>query len=164
MLITSEELVLFLTIVINKMLKRGESMELKFYKQQICEVLEKYYREEEDFIGKVSICATTGWVGYGLSEEIGCILDMKIAGELDIMGQRIPGTINITTKEVENAFHYYFGKEGYSVSNIQFNSGIRESCEGYGMAEHTVKKPYFDDITVTVKNKEKKIGGILYEN
>jgi len=134
-------------------------MKLKFTKEQTIKILEKYYQEEYDLTGKVTIKASTGPVGYGMYEELGCILEMKITGNIDFMEEKIPCEKRISPKNVEEAFGFYLEKSGYEVEKVRLDSGISSSCEGYGLAEHTVTKAYFSGITVTTKEKVRKIGG-----
>lgn len=134
-------------------------MELKFSKEKTIKLLEKYYQEEKDFTGKVTIKASTGSVGYGMHEMLGCILEMKIKGELDFMGEKITGEQRITEKDVEEAFKFYLDKAGYEVKKVSLDSGTTDSTEGYGLAEHTVTRSYFSGVNVITKEKVKKIGG-----
>lgn len=129
-------------------------MEFKFGKKQMKEVLEQYYSKYEDFDGKVTAGCRLGAVGYGMSEHEDVIYSIKIAGKLHVCGVDVPMLREINDEEVMNAFKTMLGNQGYTVSSITFNAGVNESCEGYGMGEHTVRRPYFNGVVVTVKEKQ----------
>lgn len=129
-------------------------MEIKFGKRQMKEVLEQYYSNYEDFTGKVTAGCRLDSVGYGMGEHEDVIYSIKITGKLRVCGVDVPMVRELDDDEVLNAFRTILGNQGYTVSSVTFNAGVNEASEGYGMGEHTVKRPYFNGVVVTVKEKQ----------
>lgn len=129
-------------------------MELSFDKNKMRTVMENYYRKYEDFEGVVTVDCKMGSVGYGMSEHQDAVVSVKIAGTLDVMGEKVPMTRNVAQEEVLNVFKTVLGETGYTVTDVSLDSGVKETCEGYGMAEHTVKRPYFNGVVVNVSEKQ----------
>ncbi len=81
--------------------------ELKFSNKQTRTILENYYKEQQDIVGKVNAKATSGYAGYGMDEHIDCVLEMKMKGVMSIGGIDVPVEQNITLEELNNAFTYF---------------------------------------------------------
>lgn len=129
-------------------------MELRFDKNKMKTVMENYYKKYEDFEGNITIGCKMGYVGYGMSEHQDAVVSIKITGTLDVMGEKVPMTRVVDEEEVINVFKTVLGASGYTVSDVSFDSGVKQTCEGYGMAEHTVEKPYFNGVIVNVREKQ----------
>lgn len=138
-------------------------MELKFDKESLKQILKLYYKETENINGEIRISCKKEPVGFYEIES--AVVSIKLVGSKTILGNQIPMERNITEDDVKNALSYVLEQEALDVENIEYNSGLNRTCEGYGMYERTVVKPYFKGIDVTVKEnvKVKKIGGMKNE-
>lgn len=128
-------------------------MELRFDKNKMKEIIENYYREYEYFDGKVTAGCSMGLVGYGMGEHEDAVVSIKVSGNLKVLGMDVPMTREVSSDELLNIFKTVLGSQGHTVSSVALNSGVNESCEGYGLGEHTVKRPYFRGVVVNVKEK-----------
>lgn len=135
-------------------------MELKLSKIQIQKLLEEYYKEQEDITGKVTISTTKGYCGYGMSEYIDCILDIKIKGKMELLGLEVPVEREISIEDLKSAISYFIEKTGHEVKSIHLDKGMSTKTTGYGMNERNVDTAYFEGVNVTIENKVKTIGGI----
>ena len=129
-------------------------MELRFNEDSMKKVIEKYYMEYEDFDGKVITECNTGYVGYGMSEREDALVSIKIVGKLDVMGEKISMTRDVSSNDVLDIFKTVLGKSGYTVSDVSLDKGLKQTCEGYGMGERMVSKPYFNGIVVKTSEKQ----------
>lgn len=129
-------------------------MELKFDKNKMKEVIENYYREYEDFDAKVTAGCRMDLVGYGMSEHQDAVVSIKVTGTMKVLGMDVPMTRDVNETELFNIFRVMLDKQGHTLSSLSINSGVSESVEGYGLGEHTVKRPYFRGVTVTIKDKK----------
>lgn len=128
-------------------------MELIFDKNKMKDVIENYYREYEDFDGKVTAGCRMDLVGYGMAEHHDAVVSIKIKGTMKVLGMDVPMIREVNEEELFNIFRVMLDKQGHTVSSLSINSGVNESVEGYGLGEQTVKRPYFRGVTVTVKEK-----------
>ncbi len=126
---------------------------LKFGKSEMKQVVEEYYRKHEDFEGTFSCKTQLESVGYGLCESTDAVLHMKIVGKMNIGGIEIPMTLDVAEEDVKNAFRTTLADAGCTVGEINFDVGVSEKTEGYGLGEHTVSSPYFRGVNVSVKEK-----------
>lgn len=134
-------------------------MNVKFTKAQTCKVLEKYYKEQEDVEGKVTIKESECEVGCDMYSHTEVLVDMRIRGNLELNGLKVPLEKEITPEDMDEAFNYFIGDMDIEVSSIHFDKGISSETVGYHMSERTVTKPYFNGVVVTFKKKSKKRGG-----
>lgn len=128
-------------------------MELRFDKNKMKEIVEKYYREYEDFDGVVTAGCSLNLVGYGMAEHEDTVVSIKVKGTMKVLGMEVPMTREVDDEELFNIFRTVLGNEGHTIKSLTVNSGVNESTEGYGMGEHTVKRPYFRGVIVNVKEK-----------
>lgn len=135
-------------------IKEQIKMEIKFGKKEMVQVIESYYKKYEDFEGKVTAGCKSGWVGYGMAERQDAVVSIGITGNLSVEGILVPMVREVTYDEVFNIFKTVLGNQGYYVNNVTLDSGVNDVCEGYGMVEHTVKKPCFKGVIVGVTEKK----------
>lgn len=135
-------------------------MNLKFNKKQIGTILEKYYKEQELIIGKVTIKEITCEVGFTMYPHDDVLVNMKINGEMNLNGLKVAIKKEIQNEDLEKAIKYFLSEFEQEVDKISYDKGFHYKSEGYGMCERTVQKAYFNGVEVTLKNKTKKIGGM----
>lgn len=138
------------------MLIRREEIEVKlqFKKEEIKRLLERYYKEKEDFIGKVSMRCLLENVGYGMLEREEAVVEIKLTGSLNIFGEKVVLDRSLTKEEVQDVFSAMLYDAGYEISGISYDMGVCNTILGYGCQEHSVNKPYFNGLVATVKNKK----------
>lgn len=136
-------------------------MVIKLNKKRVKELLEKYYREEYDCDGKITMSISKGSIDY--FDNLGCIVDTKFTGKMEVLGEVTNFKVVLSIQDIENVIKNIFEKEGYEVSNVSCDYGLDSKSEGYGYYEHVVNYPYFRGVEVGIKNKTKKIGGIKNE-
>lgn len=136
-------------------------MVIKLNKKRVKELLEKYYKEEYDCDGKITMSVSKGYVDY--FENMGCVVDTKFNGKMEVLGEVTNFKIELSIQDIEKVLKTIFEKEGYEVSSVSCNYGLDSKLEGYGMGEHQESYPYFRGVEVRIKDKIKKIGGIKNE-
>ena len=128
-------------------------MEIKFGINEVKKVLESYYKKNEDFDGKVKIECSVGR-GFGMNEYYDVLeFNAAIEGKLSIYGMEVPMVRQITIDEVKTVFRSVIEEVGQTVSDVTLDYGLTSEVVGYGLAEHTEKKAYFNGVNVSVKNK-----------
>lgn len=128
-------------------------MKIKFGIKEVKNVLEEYYRVNEDFSGKVSVSCQ---IGNGFfRNEFYDVAELKasINGKLAICGMEVPMVREITVDEIKTIFRSVIENSGQTVGSVNLDYGIRCETVGYGMGEHTEKIPYFNGVNVVVRNK-----------
>lgn len=128
-------------------------MEIKFGVKEVKKVLEEYYQKNEDFNGKVSISCE---VGRGFCRnEFYDVAELKasIDGKLSIYGMEVPMVREITSDEIKTIFRGALEDFGQTVSDVCLDYGVRSETVGYGLCEHEEKMPYFNGVSVKVRNK-----------
>ena len=136
-------------------------MIIKLNKKRVKELLEKYYKEEYDCDGKITMSVSKGSVDY--YEHVGCVVDTKFRGKVNVLGEETNFNVCLSTQDIENVLKKIFEREGYEVSKVSCDYGLDSRLEGYGMGEHVEDYPYFRGVEVKIKDKIKKIGGIKNE-
>ena len=136
-------------------------MIIKLSKKRVKGLLEKYYKEEFDCDGKVTMNISKGYVDY--YEHLGCVVDTKFIGKMNVLGDVTNFKVDLSIQDIENVLKIVFEREGYEVSNVSCNYGLDSRLEGYGMGEYVESYPYFRGVEVRIKDKIKKIGGIKNE-
>lgn len=135
-------------------------MELKFTKEQLCQVLEKYYEEQEGIKGKVIIKSYACNLGFEMHPYRGVIVEMKINGETELEEMKFSIEKQIEQDDLQSAITHFLSGVNQEVESISFDKGKTYHTEGYFMNEKTVEKSYFNGVIVKLKNKTKKIGGM----
>lgn len=134
-------------------------MKIKLDKKTTLKMIEKYYKDQMDIEGKATAIPEKDWEGYGMGEQEVCVVKVKITGTMKMLGETIETEIEVSEEEIKNAVQYCIEQEGYTFESYRMEKGLTEECEGYGLGERRVEKPYFKGIIVTVKENTKKIGG-----
>ena len=132
-------------------------MIIRISKQKTKEIIEEYYREQLDFIGKVSFKTDIQYVGYYEEEEV--VVKTIIKGTMKFLGEDVKVEREVSLVEIKNAFLYRLAKENYSCESIELDTGVSQKSVGYGMNENVVEKAYFNGILLNIDEKCKKIGG-----
>ncbi len=135
-------------------------MNIKFTKQQVCTILEKFYKEERFIKGKVSIKHYTSQVGFEMYPTTDVIVEMKISGEINLDGMKATVEKRITMEDLKEATTYFLSDLDQEIEKVKFDKGITSKTTGYGMCESTKEQGYFNGIIVELKNKTKKRGGM----
>ena len=135
-------------------------MKIVVDKNNTQKIIEDYYNEQIGIDGKVSIFPKISLSGYGMYEYEKCYLEISLKYKMKLLGKEYEALINIDKDDVSNAFKYAFSKENYNIKSFNYLNGLDYITEGYGMGEHTCKKPYFKGIEIELSEKTKKIGGI----
>lgn len=124
-------------------------MEIIYSKNDLKDLIKKYYLEMEGRDVKVSITSKSELVGfYGTNT---CVTTIKVKESVTILGKTTTTEKVISKDELFNMFNIMLENEGYILSDLEYNSGIREECVGYYMNEHIESKPYFNGIILNVR-------------
>lgn len=97
-------------------------MEINIDKELMIEILEKYYKEQLDFKGKVSIGELLFVRDYYDDECIS--LNMSIRGNINFMSRDIPASKNITIDTFKDALKYYLAKENYEFEYFEYDYDV----------------------------------------
>lgn len=124
-------------------------------KEIITEIIEKYYQEQFDIIGKVNITADKQFGSYGFSDIEESLIKIELIGNINLLGKKQKTKITITTDEMLKAIKYYIEQEGYVYKGYELDKGLHEETIGYGLSEETKKNPYFNGVQINVDTKNK---------
>lgn len=127
-------------------------MEINFKKKEVCELIEKYYKEVENKDAKVTINASREPIG--LYETMGCVTRVQVTKKTNILGVETTVKENLTHDEVLGIFNELLKDSEYEITNLSYDAGISGETVGYYMSEHTEYRAYFNGITLYVKQKE----------
>ena len=96
-------------------------MELTFEKDQIIELIKKYYENVEFESVSIDIKPSKQLEGYGQSEHYVAKAYIKVAGEKDIDGMKVKYEKTLTKGELETIFGYVLKRNNYNLVNLQIN-------------------------------------------
>ena len=121
--------------------------------EQVKQFVQKYYQEIENKQVKAQIRNYKGYVGYGMSESIGCITEIKIKGFMNLLGEQIPFEERISETKLLEIFQELFKRQNIEVKNLYIDSGITSTYVGYGKGEHKETKVYCNGIKLYLSRK-----------
>lgn len=101
-------------------------MEISIDKDLMFEILEKYYKEQFDFFGKVSVNEFCWKQDFDLDDYL--YLDMEISGSINFMGKDILAVKKINVDTIKEAFKYYLEEAGYTF--VFFNYDYSKDSNG----------------------------------
>lgn len=76
-------------------------MEVRVGREDMKKLLEKYYKEKEDFEGVITTSCTLGTFGYGMAETEDAKVEVKLNGRLNVMGVVVPMSRTLSEEEVK---------------------------------------------------------------
>lgn len=124
-------------------------MEIKYSKNDLKDLIKKYYLEMEGQDVEVSITSKNELVGfYGTNT---CVTTIKVKESVTILGKTTITEVVISKDDLYNMFSVMLESEGYSLSDLEYDSGIKEKCVGCYMNEHMESKPYFNGVILSVR-------------
>ena len=123
-------------------------MNLKFNKKEVLELIETYYKEFEGATVKASAKSEKSLIGYGMSEHVGCVVTFKVNGEIELLGKKKKFEKVLTIEELKKLLSILLESTGFKAREITLDSGITDGYEGYGVMERSVKKSYFNGISI----------------
>lgn len=129
-------------------------MEINFKKKEVCELIEKYYKDVEHVDANVTISASREPVG--IYETMSCVTKVKVAKKKKVLGIETLVKENLTEDEVLGIFNELLKESEYTITSLSYNDGVSPQSVGYYMDEHTEYRAYFNGITLYVKQKNNK--------
>ena len=135
-------------------------MKTTFSKEEIVKLLEEYYRRLEGRMVKVKISVKKDLVGFYESEE--CVTTFAIVEELDVAGIHKEVETVLSIDELKTNLGALFNLYEFDLVSLSLESGLTSTCEGFGMGEHVVKKPYFNGVTVEIKKSKNQTKAMYY--
>lgn len=135
-------------------------MKTTFSKEEIVKLLVEYYRRLEGRTVKVKISVKKDLVGFYESEE--CVTTFAIVEELDVAGIHKEVETVLSTDELKTNLGALFNLYEFDLVSLSLESGLTSTCEGFGMSEHVVKKPYFNGVTVEIKKSKNQTKAMYY--
>lgn len=133
-------------------------MEIKFTQEQMCQIIQQYFKEIYDITGKVNTKDYVSQIGFEMYPTYTTIVEMKIIGKMNLDGMKVPVEQKITQEDLNNAFIHVLSKKNIEVENVLLDKGITTKSTGYGLCERNVRTSYFRGVKVTTKNNIKKRG------
>jgi len=133
------------------MLKRkgGLFMEIKYSKNDLKDLIKKYYLEMKGQDVEVNITSKSELVGfYGTNT---CVTNISIKEIVTLLNKKVTIEETISKDDLYNMFSVMLESEGYSLSDLEYDSGIKEKCVGCYMNEHMENKPYFNGVILSVR-------------
>ncbi len=127
-------------------------MEIRFTKEEILDLLKKYYKEKENVDVDVSVSVTQGRVG--LYETIECAVRFIVKKTINILDYEKSVTITLCEDEVCDIINKILNSTIYTVTSLKYDAGILHRPVGcYDNMEY---QPYFNGIIANIKLKEQK--------
>lgn len=127
-------------------------MEINFKKKEVCDLIEKYYKEVEGVEAKVTIRARREPVG--IYETMECVTKVQVVKKTNVLGMEAEVKESLTEGEVLGIFNELLKDSEYEITNLMYKSGVSPQTVGYFMNEHTEYQAYFNGITLNVKQKK----------
>lgn len=129
--------------------------EMRFTKEEMKSVLEKYYMEYEDFDGKIQIDCIKELAGYGMAEQDSAVVSVILNGSFQLLGTKAKTSRILSEEEVGQVFTTLLEKEGYEVEKAHYDASLKDSWKGYGVDEYRTTEPNFNGFVVDVKKEQK---------
>ncbi|MBR2827733.1 MAG: hypothetical protein IKE70_00675 [Bacilli bacterium] len=131
-------------------------MTIKLNKNLVEKMVKNYYHDEYDVNVDVKITSYIKTVGY-YEDEI-CDIKTVLKGKRKLYDEMVDIEIILSDLELRQVIRHSLEKEGYEISNIELDKKIER--EDY--FNHTGRKQAnFHGVRVELKEKVKKIGGLL---
>ena len=127
-------------------------MEIKFTENDLKELLKEYFFRKDNIESDISINKKVGYDRYDQEE---CYIEVELKRKITILGREKIVSTKIYEEEIKNIFTEILIEEGYEVANLYFETGLKEEITGYGPAERTESRPYFEGLTVKLKENVK---------
>lgn len=127
-------------------------MDVKLTPSELRELLANYYTKLDDIESKVTTSVSKNGDRY---DHQSCYVEFKVIKKIQLFGKERVVSDPLGEEDVKKVLKKIFENEGYTVYDLTFDSGIKESWEGYGMGETKVYKPYFSGVTCKIRAKEK---------
>lgn len=128
-------------------------MEMILNKKQLIKLLELYYKKYKNSDSKVTIDVIKGSIDYYEDDE--CLVIIKQNISKTILDEEIKITKILKDNEIKEALNKILKEDSLQIQEFEYDKGITSSVEGYGMGEHTEKKPYFNGIKIKFEKIEK---------
>lgn len=128
-------------------------MEMILNKKQLIKLLELYYKKYKNSDSKVTIDVIKGSIDYYEDDE--CLVIIKQNISKTILDEEIKITKILKDNEIKEALNKILKEDSLQIQEFEYDKGITSSVEGYGMGEHTEKKPYFNGIKIKLEKIEK---------
>lgn len=135
-------------------------METTFNKQETIKLIEEYYRRLEGKEVKASITAKEAC--FGLYESKGCQTTVTVTESMEIAGIRKDVKTELGKEDLLTKLRALFSLYEFDLKGFDYEDGLSSRCEGFGMDEHVVSKPYFNGITVRVEKQKQQNLGMYY--
>lgn len=128
-------------------------MEIKFKKCEVCDLIQRYYKEVENVDANVKISASRE--PTGIFEKMSCVTRIQVKKSTTVLGVKTEVTEYLTKEEVLGIFNELLKDSEYQITNLSYDAGVGSQSVGYFMNEHTEYRAYFNGIILYVKSKEK---------
>ena len=126
-------------------------MELKLNEKDFRQIINLYYKNTFGADTQLVIEKSIDNDRFGPE----CVIDIIVRKKITILGKEVTATERLSFNDIERAVKETFAEEGYDAYEVKYDCGIKSDWEGYGMDEHQVTKPYFNGITVKIKENVK---------
>ena len=133
-------------------------MILKLKKEEIKNLITKYYQEFENRHVFVKISNKKQCVGY--HEILSCLTIFTIIEDVEIMGIKSQIKECINEEQLKTIFASLIDQENFVLESLTLNNGLNERVVGYYMSEHIESTPYFNGITLNFKSKDKNLSRV----
>lgn len=128
-------------------------MEIKFKKKELCDLIEKYYREIKNTDAKVSI--STKREPTGRFEIMSTVTRVEVTKKVNVLGIEKSTKEQISEEVIVGILNELLKTSEYLVLSLSYDAGVTPVSVGYYMDEHTEYRPYFNGVTLYVREREK---------
>lgn len=120
-------------------------------KQELSKLVQAYYKKLENREVLVTIASKKECVG--LYEDESCVTTISVKEKIKFLGLEKEIVEVISIKKVEEYLRALLAQEGMDLIGVTLNDGLSSHCEGYGLAEHDVYRPYCNGATLEFSSK-----------
>ena len=121
---------------------------IEFNREEIINLIERYYLKEEARKVRVSIESQKERV-WRYEDEC-CVTTVYVKEEFDILGLKKEIVTTLNCDELEEIFNILLVDEGYKVFLLEYDDGLSSEYYGFGTDEYQVRNPYFNGIILTL--------------
>ena len=125
-------------------------MEIKYSKNDLKDLIKKYYLEMEGQDVEVIITSKAELVDFYGNTNI-CVTNISIKEIVTLLNKKVTIEEIISKDDLYNIFNIMLENEGYILGNLEYDEGIKKVCVGCYMNEHMENKPYFNGVILSVR-------------
>ncbi len=126
-------------------------MEIKMDEEKLKKILEMFYKKRKNIDCSINIKLDIDYDYRGSTVDVYVIQERKI----NLVGEEFKITRNIAIDEISLVLNEILKEEGYEITNIFYNTEVKQVTTGWGPNEDWHDEAILNDLTVQIKEIEK---------